>query len=1249
MKAELRDWVFGGRLVYYSKPHNVVVPGELFAERYRIDSRLGQGGMGAVYSALDTWEDRACAIKIFDDHFSTAGDRFKREFRAAARLNHPHCVHVYDFGNLDGSWFLTMELMAGGDLEKWHGASTDAIVGVALQALAALDCLHAKHLIHRDIKPQNILLGTSSAGSPAWPLTKLCDFGIAKLGDVDHDFELGSVLGSVRYIAPEQLEGAADPRSDLYGLGAVLYRLLARRIAFEAPRAPLSQLIEWRRSLVIPPLAQVAPTVPPGLAAAVMRLLEYDPNRRFSTAAGAYDALVACLERPESRAGLSHPPLARSDYLAPPRFAGRKSEMRNVRQFLQEAFASERQPPVALFVSGEAGVGKSRVAAYFLRVAASFDAHVEVGTCRAQAGAPYEPVAALLRMGSSHGRAPLSESEKFGGGIAAPRSQTEGATHSTLAAQREGLRWELQHRVASALLDLAGRKPLVVILEDVQWADTATLELLAAILRSVANHRQRGRSPRLAFLLTHRVVTDSIALTRLQEQASTLGLSRTIPLAPLEDHAAVDLVSSMLMTDVTAELENFAHRLAKAAGGNPLFITQILHYLLERGRLRRIQGSWNMSQELADEVSLPGSVHGAIGDRSARLPLATKRVLAAASVIGRRFNLPALEKVLGVEEALVLDALDEAMRGGFVEEQHSTYVFAHDHIREAIYNHLEAEPRRLLHEATAKALQHHSESAEAMASDIAHHYREAQCHEQAFHFSMLACQRAFRAYAFDDAVRMYEHAQSVASAAGIAVSSDNAEMHADACVQIGRFDDATKLYERILEDVASPLRRIDILRKRAELDYRRGNNAGAAPPLEEVLRLLNFSPPAGHLTLSLRLIGHASVLAMYTLVPSLLRKQSTKTSRRDELLCSVCSVLLQVYYFRDFTRSVFYALASLTTAARLGPHRVASYAFATGGAMMALLGLYGVGERYFVWAFRAAEQSNAAAERGWVMVMRSLALLCEGEIKASLEAALEAERRLKHAREPLFLRSALEFRAEAALALGETAMAKQAADLLSQISEELNELQGRGWAQYLLGHISARQGDPERAMALLKGAVDNLSQAGDITYRIVAGARLAFEEAMFGHADTALARAVVDSEECRRLQLRVQTAVTDGVLLASAALMMRAGRPISSEHHAEVSRARKSGKARARTLRYGLPLFLAGAAAWDLANGRQQEGQKGFSQACDIAVRQGMLGELYDIRRLAAIVDDTDPLHQTEVERLSIHLCEGSEDGQGTS
>ncbi len=264
--------------------------GALLGGRYRLDEQIASGGMAQVWLGTDEVLRRSIAVKVLHQHLADDDKfvaRFRHEAIAVARLSHPSIVNVYDTCSHDGIEAIVMELVRGrtlrqhldeGAVDPWSAAN------IAAQVAGALSVAHAAGLVHRDIKPANILLSEDGR-------VKVGDFGIAKAAESADITQEGSFLGTAKYLAPEQVEGKpVDGRTDLYGLGVVLYEMLCGRVPFEADTSSATALARLHSDPQRPRL--VKPGIPRELESITMRLLARSPDARYATAADARGALL---------------------------------------------------------------------------------------------------------------------------------------------------------------------------------------------------------------------------------------------------------------------------------------------------------------------------------------------------------------------------------------------------------------------------------------------------------------------------------------------------------------------------------------------------------------------------------------------------------------------------------------------------------------------------------------------------------------------------------------------------------------------------------------------------------------------------------------------------------------------------------------------------------------------------------------------------------------------------------------------
>jgi serine/threonine-protein kinase len=269
--------------------------GTVVDERYRLERKIGSGGMADVWVADDLELDREVAVKILHDRFAQDKEfveRFRREAQSAAGLQHPNVVNVFDRGGFRDTYFIAMEYVDGPSLKGLvrGGMGVKDAVDFTRQILAAARFAHRKGIVHRDFKPQNVLIDDEGRA-------RVTDFGIAR-GEASDITQAGSVMGTAQYLSPEQAQGKeTTPRSDIYSIGVILYEALTGQVPFEADSAVAVALKQVKETPRRP--SAINPKVPPALDAVVMRALAKDPERRFKDVDAFLRALDAAERSPE--------------------------------------------------------------------------------------------------------------------------------------------------------------------------------------------------------------------------------------------------------------------------------------------------------------------------------------------------------------------------------------------------------------------------------------------------------------------------------------------------------------------------------------------------------------------------------------------------------------------------------------------------------------------------------------------------------------------------------------------------------------------------------------------------------------------------------------------------------------------------------------------------------------------------------------------------------------------------------------
>ncbi|MBE2319757.1 AAA family ATPase [Solirubrobacter sp. CPCC 204708] len=697
--------------------------GATFADHV-IRGVAGRGGMGIVYRALHVPLKREVALKVIAPSVSADPEfraRFRHEFEAAASVQHPNVVPIYHAGEEDGLLYVTMRFVDGVDLARLvmtetRLAPTRAALIVG-QVAAALDAAHARGLVHRDVKPANVLVEGEHA--------LLTDFGLIKHieGADTQVTKPGTVIGTFDYAAPEQLDGRpVDARTDVYALGCVLFQALTGRVPF--PRDSVGATLFAHFKDPPPSVTALVPEAPPALDQVIAVAMAKEPEARYASAGDLARAALAAVDHPSlvrTPSSWSWPaPAAPSaglplqgalvSELESGRFVGRAGALDHLRARWNRAAAGARQ---FVLVSGDPGIGKTRLAVEFAHEAHAAGATILYGRNDAESLVPYQPFVTAVQHFMAH-RATLEFPPELGPELselarlvpALRRHLPE--LREPAAEDGETRRYRLFEAVTRVLARAARDAPTVLILDDLHWADTSTALLLGHLLQDVeptplliiGTIRAAGE---------HRADELTALLARLYRDP---GFER-VALTGLDDAETGELVAA---ADRRAS-GSFIVRLHEGTEGNPFFIKETLRSLADEPELR---------DETLRLVPVPESVKELIGTRLARLSETTTAVLTAASVVGREFRLEVLETLLDEPVERLITALEEADEAGLVREvpdDADRFAFTHALVRETLYERQSASRRVRMHHRIAQALE---QLDLATPAELAYHYVESR-------------------------------------------------------------------------------------------------------------------------------------------------------------------------------------------------------------------------------------------------------------------------------------------------------------------------------------------------------------------------------------------------------------------------------------------------------------------------------------------------------------------------------------------
>jgi tetratricopeptide (TPR) repeat protein len=757
---------------------------ERFTNRYRVLGILGEGAMGVVYRVADVLRDRKeCALKVIKQQPGANDEearlRFRAEFHAMSRLRHPNTTEVLDYGELpDGTMFLVMELVPGQELAEAIGGrpvALETFYAVFAQVLQALDYIHARQFLHRDIKAANVRVRTDG-------VVKVMDFGLTGHSSQAQN---RAISGTPGYMAPEiPLGGAVTAAVDLYAVGCLAYEMLTGALPFTGS---LGEVVRGHVREAPPPLATRRPDLPPPLTRLVERLLEKDPTRRPPTAGHVLEDLGAIAGQEATRANVEQ----QRSFLVASELVGRDAELARLQTALEEAQAGRGH---ALLLGAPAGTGKSRLVAE-LKLRAQLTGFVVMhGHCHEGGMAPFEALREALRPALAHGTP--EERERFAGPLAT--LFPEFATHRPPA---EG---ENVEPVLKWLAGLSRRLPLLVIFDDMHWADVETVDVVNRGIGMVRGHR-------VLCVVTFRddETPPGSNLWRTLEDGSSERLS----LAPLSRAGLEALLASLLPG---AHLPvGFIEGLQRATGGNPLFVQAALNVLMEEEHLHRDGAGWHFPVDPSVFDGLE-RVEATIHRRLTHLSPRSREVLACAAVLGHHWTLCTLARVSGLPEDELFSALEDlTLRQLLARDETGACHFPHDRVREVAYATLAPSSRAALHQRAGEALEGLVGS-EVHAHELGRHYRESGDHERAWRWLAQAGHQALAAGAACTALEHFRDADEALAR----LPGDHLAERLPLWLLVGQngFNIATGLAARMLGEALSAL---DAAPERVEAMLRR--------------------------------------------------------------------------------------------------------------------------------------------------------------------------------------------------------------------------------------------------------------------------------------------------------------------------------------------------------------------------------------------------------------------------------------------
>ncbi|MDQ3898563.1 MAG: AAA family ATPase, partial [Actinomycetota bacterium] len=921
-----------------------------FGARFRATRVLRAGPTGETLRGIDETDGSEVVIRTVLNPDPAAAARLEGELAALARLDATGLVRPVAAGRQGAVLYSVQPYAPGVTLEARLGLEAEPLrvadaLAVGRGVLAALAEAHEHGVVHGDVRPSNIVVRTTPGDTGRFEAATLVDFGVVQLRRVGGT-PPESGLRAARYTSPEAAGLVAhevDARSDLYSAGAVLFECLAGRPVFQGET--VGQVLRQHLTDPVPALRSLGILMPRALDEVVQRLLMKEPADRYASARAVLDdleqiavALDAGDDDPDVLVGAHDPRRT----LTVPSFVGRDHELTAIEAELAQA----RQGWGGLvLVEGESGGGKTKLldelaqrtaehGVWVLRGQAVdqmaqrplrvLDGVVEAVVDRAEADPSF--AGAMRKALDAHLQALVDALPALAGvfhngetGSLGPEAYGEARSLPALSAFLDAL--------------AASGGPVLVALDDCQWADELTLKLIG----HWSTHRpdaDGGRQVLLVAAFRSEEVPPGAPLRRLPPSAH-------VTLSPFTDEDMRRILISMagpLPDRAVAVVERLSE-------GNPFMATAVLRGLVETGALVEETEGWGVDPEAMADVQTSRHAAAFLTRRLDLFPPPARRLLSVGALLGKEFDATIAATLAGQSAAEAEAAVDEARRRHVLWSSGSRCTFVHDKLREALLAQLDELDRRSLHRDAALAIEARSPE---RVFELAYHFDAAGDARRALPYALAAADGARSQHALEIAERHYRIAARGAAGADDRSRRQVAEGLGDVLMLRGHYDQAAAQLQTAAELAADVVDRAAIEGKLGELAFKQGDVATASRIVEGAVRLLGRRMPRRDVGFLVSAVFEVVVQALHTLAPRLfLARRNPERARAELLAVRLYSRLAYIYWFQRGRFPCLWAhLREMNLAERYPPSAELAQAYSEHAPVMTMVPWFSRGLAY---------------------------------------------------------------------------------------------------------------------------------------------------------------------------------------------------------------------------------------------------------------------------------------------------------------
>lgn len=968
---------------------------------YRIVREIGRGGMGFVFEAVHLVRGNRVALKTLPVSDGPELYRFKREFRSIADVNHPNLVGLHELESDGSQWFITMELVDGTDFASYvrpHGTLDESRLRQSMtQLVKAVMALHAQHIIHRDLKPSNVMVTHDGR-------VIVLDFGLAlELEQMAAARSATHIVGTPAYMAPEQAAGARITGAcDWYAVGIMLYEALSGKLPFTGRSL---NILQQKQQQLAPQLSAVS--LPDDLCTLASRLIATKPEDRPDALEIAAALSVEGGDRTYATEERGHT------------LVGRERQLGELNQAFDKF--QERHQPIAVFISGRSGEGKTALGTDFIkRVQKRSAVAVMSGRCYDRESMPFKALDSLIDALCSYLRslpdvdAALLLPDDIGCLIQVfpvlnrveivakvPASRTKELSDEQVRARAFLALRELLRRISS-------RTPIIWFIDDLQWGDADSAEVLVDVLAP-------PDSPAIMLIGTYRSdeADTSPFLASWQRRHHRQGIeierrdTRVGPLNEAECH--VLMVNELGRDDEVIRARSV--EFARETRGNPFLLIELI------GCFDPTTDSFEPMQ--MDEV---------LQRKHDRLPPESEPLLNVIAVSGQAMPLEEAAKAAGLE-TVPMSAISRMrserlvrMIGSTDAARIDTY---HDRIRETTLAHMDGQTRQSLHLGLARVIENQLgyDSQQYVASlqpafpnpadappvlervyDLAYHFDAAGEATSAWVYALLAAEQARRQRSTEAAAEQY----AIASRNAIATAKQStryriAEGFGESLMLVGQFRDATEQLNIANQQSADEHEQARIALLLGELAMKRSQIAESVEVLSGMLRQLGCRVPRSDIGFAIAAAKEAMVQIAHSCLPAAFYRSRRTRDQRSAMINQFLNAISVAYWFQSTLRLFWSHFAAMNAAERSASKSDIATVYSQHAIIITVVGLPARGQKYNELALEIYRECDDQLGVGYTHFFGGLGLFAGGNYRSAIDELIHAVRILEETGDPLYL------------------------------------------------------------------------------------------------------------------------------------------------------------------------------------------------------------------------------------------------------